>query len=212
MKHIIRIAIFAGLAAVAGVALAGNMSHAHIQHVNQSWKDTPEQQGLMATAIGEAEIAAKHAAATAKKPDDLAWMKMHNKHVIHAIDPSKEAKGPGMGYGVIKASKGVVKHIGLAASSEGASAHTKAHAVHVAASAENAVKRSHKVLHLSKILQKTSSTKKAAKLSQKIAKLTQAILNGKDANGDGKITWHAGEGGLLESQKHLGFIVKEAGL
>ena len=212
MKHIVRIALFAGLATVAGIAMAGNMSHVHVQHVNQSWNDTPQQKGLMETAIGEAEIAATHAGATAKKPDDLAWMKMHNKHVIHAIDPSKEPKGPGMGYGVIKASKGVSKHINLAAGREEASGHLKTHAVHVATSAENAAKRSDKILKLSSKLQKTNSAKKAAKLSKEIAALTQAVLNGKDANGDGKITWQAGEGGLLESQKHLGFIVKEAGL
>jgi len=212
MKHIVRIAFFAGLVTVAGAAMAGNMSLVHVQHVNKSWNDTPQQKGLMETAIGEAEIAATHAGFAAKKPDDLAWMKMHNKHVINAIDPSKEAKGPGMGYGVLKASKGVIKHINLAAGSEGASEYLKMHSVHVATSADNAVKRSEQVLQLSGKLQMTSSSKEAAKLSEEIVVLTQAILNGTDANGDGKITWQAGEGGLLESKKHLGFIVKDAGL
>jgi len=212
MKHIIRIAFFAGLAIVAGAAMAGNMSLTHVQHVNKSWADTPGQKGLMETAIAEAEIAATHAGFAVKKPDDLAWMKMHNKHVINAIDPTKEPKGPGMGYGVIKASKGVIKHINLAAGSADASDFLKMHAVHVATSAENAVKRSEQVLQLSEMLQKTNSAKEAAKLSQEINALTQAILNGTDANGDGKITWQAGEGGLLESRKHLGFIVKDAGL
>jgi len=212
MKHIARIAFFAALATVAGVAMAGNMSLTHVQHVNKSWADTPQQKGFMETAIGEAKIAALHAGFAAKKPDDLAWMKMHNTHVINAIDPSKEPKGPGMGYGVIKASKGVIKHINLAAGSKDASDYLKMHSVHVATSAENAVKRSEEVLKLSEILQKTNSAKEAARLSKEIVVLTQAILNGTDANGDGKITWQAGEGGLLESQKHLGFIVKHAGL
>jgi len=212
MKHIIRIALFTGLAVVAGAAMAGNMSLMHVQHVNKSWTDTPGQKGLMETAIGEAEIAATHAGFAANKPDDLAWMKMHNKHVINAIDPGKEPKGPGMGYGVMKAGKGVIKHINLAAGSKDASDYLKMHAVHVATSAENAVKRSEQVLQLSENLQKTNSPKEAAKLSKEIVVLTQAILNGTDANGDGKITWQAGEGGLLESRKHLGFIVKDAGL
>jgi len=212
MKHIARIALFAALATVTGVAMAGNMSLTHVQHVNKSWADTPQQKGFMETAIGEAKIAALHAGFAAKKPDDLAWMKMHNTHVINAIDPSKEPKGPGMGYGVIKASKGVIKHINLAAGSKDASDYLKMHSVHVATSAENAVKRSEEVLKLSEILQKTNSAKEAARLSKEIVVLTQAILNGTDANGDGKITWQAGEGGLLESQKHLGFIVKHAGL
>ncbi|MGW8248910.1 MAG: hypothetical protein ACWGOV_12470 [Acidiferrobacterales bacterium] len=212
MKHIVRIAFFAALATVAGAAMAGNMSLTHVQHVNKSWTDTPQQKGLMETAIGEAEIAALHAGFAAKKPDDLAWMKMHNKHVINALDPGMEPKGPGMGYGAMKASKGVIKHIKLAAGSKDASDYLKMHAVHVATSAENAVKRSQQVLKLSKKLQKTYSSEKAAKLSKEIVVLTQAILNGTDANGDGKITWQAGEGGLLESRKHLGFIVKHAGL
>ena len=212
MKHVIRIILFAGLAIVAGAAMAGNMSLTHVQHVNKSWTDTPQQKGLMETAIGEAEIAVTHAGFAIKKPDDMAWMKMHNKHVINAIDPGKEPKGPGMGYGVLKASKGVIKHINLAAGSADASDYLKLHAVHVATSAENAVKRSEQVLQLSELLQQSNSLKEVAKLSKEIAVLTQTILNGTDANNDGKITWQAGEGGLLESRKHLGFIVKDAGL
>ena len=35
---------------------------------------------------------------------------------------------------------------------------------------------------------------------------------GVDANGDGKITWVNGEGGLKDARKHMGFMQKGEGL
>jgi hypothetical protein len=33
-------------------------------------------------------------------------------------------------------------------------------------------------------------------------------LNGRDANGDGKISWQEGEGGIAQMKQHLGFVDK----
>ena len=37
--------------------------------------------------------------------------------------------------------------------------------------------------------------------------MAQEILNGFDDNGDGGVSWHEGEGGLLEAKKHMGFML-----
>lgn len=185
-----------------------NMAHVHMGHVTTSWGDTPGKAGLLPTAIAEARIAATHADLAAKQPRNLAWMKMHTRHVLHAIDPTLEPKGPGKGYGVIKASTGVVKHVGFAAASKGASKNVKTHAVHVAASAQNTVDRARQIVRVAKAILATKSTRRAARLVKRQQALAHQLVDGLDANRDGKVTWVKGEGGLMQAQQHMGFMRK----
>ncbi len=189
-----------------------NMAHVHIGHVLTGWNDTPEQMGLLPTAIAEANVAAQHAGFAVSKPADLAWMKTHIGHVLHAVDPSVEPKGPGLGYGLIKAAGGAAKHVGFAAESEGASENVKTHAVHVETSATNVVTWGRLIVGLSKQVQAAETADQAAPLVKKIEQLATRLVAGEDVNGDGKITWHASEGGLERAEKHMGFMTKGEGL
>ena len=189
-----------------------NMAHVHMGHVLTSWQDTPDQQGLLPTAVAEAEIATQHAGFAAERPDDLAWMKLHIGHVMHAIDPSTMGEGPGLGYGVRQAAAGTAKHIQFAAESEGASDNVKLHATHVATSANNVVAWSDEILSLARQVESAQTAAEAAPLVERIKLLTQAILNGVDANGDGKVSWEQGEGGLAQAQQHMGFMKEGEGL
>ncbi len=189
-----------------------SMAHVHIGHVMTGWKDTPEKGGLLPTAIAEAKVAAQHAGFAASKPADLAWMKTHIGHVLHAVDPSVEPKGPGLGYGVIAAAGGAAKHVGFAAESEGASDNVKAHAVHVQASAGNVVTWSKLIVRLGKKVQAASTADQAAPMVMKIQELSNRLVAGEDVNGDGKVTWHASEGGLNAAEQHMGFMTKGEGL
>ena len=188
------------------------LSHIHMGHVSTKWNDTPEQAGLLPTAMKEAKIAAKHATLATRQLDNLTWMKLHTTHVVNALDPTIVAKGPGTGYGLIKAAKGVVKHINLAASSPDASPNVKIHATHIATSANNSVLRAQQILKLAEKMKKANSPAQAAPIAQRIQSLTQQIIDGYDANGDGTITWVKGEGGLKEAQKHLGIMQKGEGM
>ena len=49
-------------------------------------------------------------------------------------------------------------------------------------------------------------------LAKKVLPLTKAMRDGTDANGDGKITWVNGEGGLKDARKHMGFMKMVEGL
>ncbi len=189
-----------------------NEAHIHIGHVMTGWTDTPEKWGLLPTAIAEAKVAAQHAGFAASKPADLAWMKTHIGHVLHAVDPSVEPKGPGLGYGVIKAAGGAAKHIGFSAKSDGASKNVTTHAAHVGASAKNAATWGKLIVRLGKKVKAAKSAAQAAPMVKKINDLAARLTAGEDVNGDGKVTWHAGEGGLKEAEKHMGFMMKGEGL
>jgi hypothetical protein len=91
------------------MTMAGTQSRAHIGHVMTGWKDTPCGKGLLVTARAEAKIAQQHANFALAKPDNIKWMKTHTTHVLHAVDPSAMAKGPSLGYGVVKAAGGAAK-------------------------------------------------------------------------------------------------------
>ena len=53
------------------------LAHAHMGHVTDSWGDTPNEMGLLPTAIAEADIAVQHAGFAADQLDNLEWMKTH---------------------------------------------------------------------------------------------------------------------------------------
>ncbi|MBC8239847.1 MAG: hypothetical protein H8E30_05150 [Alphaproteobacteria bacterium] len=194
------------------MAAKKNMSHAHMGHVTKAWKDTPGKKGLLTTAMAEAKVAAQHAGFAASKPGNLNWMKTHTHHVLHAVDPSMESKGPGLGYGVINGAMGCAKHIGFAAKSDGASKNVKAHAVHVGTSCKNTVARGNEIIAVGKKVLAADDAASAVPHVVKMKALSDQLLAGADANGDGKITWKKSEGGLNEANKHMGFMAKGEGM
>lgn len=202
-----------GFAAGSDLASAAeNMSHAHMGHVSTAWNDTPDGMGLLPTAVAEAEIVGTHAGLAANQPDNLEWMKTHIGHVLNAVDPALEAKGPGLGYGVLKAADGAAKHINFAAESEDASDNVRTHAVHVTASLQNTVNRTNEIVAMGQKVLAATSADDAAGHVQQIVLLADQLLVGVDANGDGEITWQEGEGGLNAAAKHMGIMAQGEGL
>jgi hypothetical protein len=181
-------------------------------HVLSGWQDTPGQQGLLPTAQTEAEVAAQHAGFAASKPDDLEWMQLHVVHVMHALDPSVEPEGPGLGYGVHRAAQGVAQHVRFAADSEDASDNVKLHATHVETSAGNVVAWSERIIVLGEQVQAAQSASEAAPLVAEIETLTQAIVAGTDADSDGAVSWEADEGGLAQAAQHMQFMKDGEGM
>ncbi len=215
MKQFVAIAFSAALLAGCadmykgseGKMMAGDKARAHIGHVMTGWKDTPDGKGLLPVAIKEAEIALAHAEFAAKKLDDLKWMQTHTAHVMHAVDPSSvKITAPGLGYGVLKAAAGAKAHIEFAAKSKDASPNVTLHAQHVATSSGNTNWRVDAIVAMGKRVLAFKKVKKAAPRVQEILLMAKEILEGFDNNGDGKVTWHEGEGGLLEAKKHMGFM------
>ncbi len=194
------------------MAAPPNGAHVHMGHVMTGWNDTPDKQGLLPAAIAESKIAIQHAGFAADKPADLGWIKMHIGHVMHAVDPGVEPKGPGLGYGVIKAAGGAAKHVGFAAADKDASKNVKLHAVHVGASTKNVVTWGKLIVRLGKKVKAANTAAQAAPMVAKIKELANRLATGEDVNGDGTVSWEAGEGGLDTAAQHMGFMQTGEGL
>ncbi len=183
----------------------------HIAHVVNEFSDTPNRQGLLGTALAEARIASQHATLASRQPTNLEYMKTHVGHVVHALDPSIIAMGPGQGYGVRKAATGVVTHIELAAAAQGTTPGIATHAKHIATSARNTIARMEQLLSLAQKAQSGTSVSDVAALVNQIVSLAEQIIAGADANSDGRITWEQGEGGLQHADEHMKLMLKPTG-
>ena len=186
--------------------------HLHIGHVMTNWRDTPGNVGFLTAAIVDAKTAAIHAKLAASTPDNLEAMKLHAGHVLNALDPSIEPKGPGSGYGVKKSAAGAQQHLDFAAKAEGASANVKLHATHVAASLGDAIQWTDQAIATAQKIRAASSASEAAPLAKELVTLTAQISDGVDANKDGQIGWQSGEGGLAQAKMHMELMMKGEGL
>jgi len=214
IKHSIVTVLLVTVIVLGGFASSAraNMAQDYMNHITESWAETPEEKGLLPIAIAEAEIAVLHARVAANQAHDLVWMQKHTRHVLHALDPDAIADGPGYEYGVLRAATEIAKHITLAAQQEDASENVKTHAVHVATSANNTVARVAEIKGLVTQILAADSAEIAAPVVIKMEEATHQLLDGYDANGDGEITWEAGEGGLNECAKHMQIMRAGEGL
>jgi hypothetical protein len=175
-----------------------DMLQVHIGHIMESFKDTPKQQGLLPTALEDAKIAVQHAALAAKAPENLEQVKLHAGHVINAVDPSVEMKGPGSGYGVKRAAAGVVQHVELAAKAASASTTAKSQALYVARWGNNVVKWSDDVVELAQEIRAATSASQAASLVSELTTLTEQLIKGIPPVGR-----FDAQGGLQQAQERM---------
>ena len=193
-----------GYAARAAIlAVPSGPAGVHIGHVVNSFNETPTLQGLLPAAIAEARIAITHAGLAGRQPGNLDYMKLHAGHVIHALDPKLIATGPGLGYGVTKGAAGVATHIDLAAAAPGASPAVVMHSKHIATAARSVVERAGVALAIAQKIQVATTAAEAAALVSQLTSAVEQLIAGVDANGDGRITWEQGEGGLQQAEEHV---------
>lgn len=202
-------------AALLGVAMPvsaqQSAAHAHMGHVADGFANTPEGAGLLPTAIAEAAVARQHAELALRNTTELAAMQRHAGHVLHAVDPSRIEQGPGAGYGVVRAAAGVVQHIEMAGSHETASENVQTHATHVATAARSAAERAERVASLAEQIMAATTADHAAHLLQELSELTEQMVTGVDANGDGRVGWQEGEGGLAQAEQHMTLMQRGEG-
>lgn len=197
---------------IAAVDAAPDLVKVHLSRVSTSFQSAPDQQGLLATALAEARIAVQHAALTAKAGDNLAAMKMHAGHVLHAIDPKLEPMGPGLGFGVRRAAEGITEHVQLAARVPNASGNLLTLASHVVASSNNTVRRLDEIAAAARRIQAAAAVVDAAPEAMRLHALARQLDDGLDMNKDGQIGWQTGEGGLQQVQAQMQLLLKGEGI
>lgn len=199
------VAVAVGGLMVPASIVAQNAAHAHMGHVADGFRGTPDGMGLLPTAVAEIEVAVQHAGFAARDPMDLGGVQRHMPHVIHALDPSVVENGPGAGYGVKAAASGAVRHIEMAGGADGASENVQRHAPHVAAGAGNAAEWVDAAVALAQEIQDVSDAETAAQLLDELVETLDAIQNGRDGSGmDG---W-----GLAQATQHMGFMKSGEGI
>ena len=132
-------------------------------------------------------------AAKATTLDDI---RLHAGHVLHALDPAVEPKGPGAGYGVKKAATGALQHLDFAAKAEGATANVTTYAAQVSAS-------------LSNVLQWVDQAVAAA---QKARAATDAAEAARAAADLAALALRISDEGLEQAQTRMDLLLKAEGL
>lgn len=205
--------IFLGL--LATLARAQDTAHAHILRVVNPEAVSVAELGFLRQALGEAGTAAEYAAFAAggqQRPGDLQAMKTHAGNVLHALDPTRRESGPGLGFGLLEASRNAIERVRMAADAPDASDNVRTHAAHVVSCIRNTLERAHRVLEITERILATESAHEADRLSDELNTLGFQLRNGLDANGDGLVTWHDGEGGLYVAQEHMQMLMRREGI
>jgi len=152
-------------------------AHLHLGHVMTNWRDTPGNAGFLIAAVSDGKVAAIHADLAAKSPD-LDSMKLHAGHVLHALDPGIEPKGPGSGYGVRKATTGALQHLEFAVNAQGTSGNIRERAALVSASLNDVLLRTNQAVTTAQKIRAATSGSEAAALANELAMLTKQISEG----------------------------------
>src|SRR5256712_11791366 len=149
-------------------------AHLHLGHVMTNWRDTPGTRGFLPVAIDEARVAVLHARLAAKSAN-LDEITLHAGHVLHALDPTVEPKGPGAGYGVRKATTGALQHLEFAAKAEGATASVTTHAANVSSSLTNVLTWVDQAIAAATRIRAAADAEQAARFAVDLAAVTQRI-------------------------------------
>lgn len=170
-------------------------SHLHIGHVMTNWRDTPGTRGFLPVAIDEARVAVLHAGLAAKSAslDDI---RLHAGHVLHALDPALEPKGPGAGYGVKKATAGAQQHLDFAAKADGATTIVTTQAADVSSALASVLDLLGQAIALAQRIQSATDLADARRSADDLATLTQRIS----------------DQGLQPAQTAMNVILKAEGL
>lgn len=170
----------------------------HLGHVNTKFVGVKDG-GLLQASKAEAQVVVTHAG-LGMQANDLATMKTHAGHIIHAIDPRRVTTGPGTGYGLLTASEGLVRHLELASRAQGANAQLKTAATDAVAGAKNTQRRADRILGIAIVINEfVDSPAEGTELFRDLKALADQLLAGS-----------GGEGGLQVVEQNVGQMTQAA--
>jgi len=186
--------------------------HGHIGMVAHAFEETPNGQGLLTTAVTEAAIVAQHVELANQAGSSLADVQLHVAHALHALDPAFAVGGPGLGYGVRLAASNAAAHLTIAASDASASDNVRMHVEHITVILANVMGRVDEMTSLALQIQAATSIATATPLLARLTAQCETLVAGRDLNGDDRIGWQAGEGGLRQATFHMKLLERGEGL
>lgn len=198
-----------------GVSALGQVSeiYSHLDEVALSSMATPGGDGLLPTAIAEADIALTHARLAAGDSLNLTGMRRHAGHVVHALDPAVVGGvGPGLGFGVRRAALEAARQMELVTAADSLSENVARHALYVRTSLDDAARWSDEAVAVAQQIQTARSVAAALPLLRRLVSLCHAIRWGRDADRNGIVSWEEGEGGLAQAEYHMHSLRRGEGL
>jgi len=186
--------------------------HSQIGFLADVFEGTPGLQGLLPTAVSEAAIAAQRVELANAAGASLYDVQLHASHVLHALDPTLTAGGPGLGYGARLATATAASYIAALASDSTASDNVRTHAGHIRTILATVLARMDRAVSLAQEIQATSNGPVAASLLGQLTAHVEGMTVGSDIDRDGRIGWQSGEGGLRQATQHLTLLRRGEGL
>jgi len=183
-----------------------------IEQVWTTYFDTPSGMGLLPTAAAEARIAGQHATLALADSLYLEGARRHVAHVLHALDPGLTLEGPGLGYGVRRATQGILELIELAIAAEDGSDNLRTHATYIAGAARSVLERVDRVTLLAGRIGTAPSAAQALPTLREFEAEARAVWLGRDTDRDDRVVWAAPEGGLRQIQQHMTLLRRGEGL
>ena len=182
------------------------ISHAHVGHALTVWRDTPNEEGLFATAEKEAAIALQQAYnATAAANATVA--RQHLASVVRALDPERLAQGSVSGYGGIRALAGAASHLKYAAESDDASRNIVRGSEVFVAQAVVVIENFKLAVDVAVLAQQARDTEISGLAAEAESLLNRAV-NGSDFDGNGTIGNTAEETGLKQMREQLAAMLR----
>ena len=176
------------------------ISHAHVGHALSAWRDTPDEQGLFV--VAEQEITIAWQQAQAARQTSATGARKHVAGVIHALDPEKQATGPGLGYGGIRALTGAANHVEFASTSDDASRNIVKGAEAFGKQAAVVIENLKLAVDVAMLAQQASDAEIAG-LTAEMEPIIDRSLNGADIDGNGSIGNTTEEMGLKQMRQQL---------
>lgn len=187
-------------------ALGGEASTAALATVTDSAPGTPDGEGYVSTALADAQVAIIHADLTAQSTT-IADMQMHAGHVLHAVDPSAIAEGPGSGYGLLLSSQNMASALEIAQGSE--QQPVRLRAGKALECAQNTERRAETLIRIAGSIANANSLESAQPRADQMKLVARQLVNGFDNNGDGAISCANFEGGITQAMQQLSYAKQQ---
>lgn len=169
--------------------------------------------------VGYLTLAETHLAEAAVSVDrallegaSLSAVHDHIRDVIRAIDPSSSQSSQGAKTGLLHSVAATNANIAVARALPAASANVKNQGKRVIEASDNVIDWCQHLLEVGELATQTTSIEDAKEAAGRMRRLLRDIRDGRDADGNGRITWRRGEAGVAQLRKQVEFLAKAEGL